>query len=165
MWDRVTVDSVAFARDARELRGAVAIADLPRLQDMLFDQAGQIVYNLTGAVNKDGMASLRLEIAAELLLTCQRCLGPVKFSLNSARSFVLVSQTETLGDPAEEPHEVERIHADAKLDVAMLVEDETILSLPMAAGHEPGACSPPVVVSDEGAGKLPFRALAVLKRP
>ncbi len=165
MWDRVAVDSVAFARDASELRGTVAIADLPRLHDVLFDQAGEITYSLTGAVDKDGMASLRLDTAAELLMTCQRCLGPVKFSLKSARNFVLVSQTEALGDPAEEPDDVERIHVDAKLDVAVLVEDETILCLPMVVGHESGECSPPLAASDESAKKSPFSSLAALKRP
>ena len=53
MRDRVTVDSNAFARDAGELRGARAVADLTRLHDVLFDQSGEIAYRLTGAVNKD----------------------------------------------------------------------------------------------------------------
>jgi uncharacterized protein len=164
MRDRVSVDSVAFARDAGELRGTLAVVDLPRLYDALFDQSGEITFGLTGAVNKDGIASLRLDIAADLLMTCQRCLGPVKFSLKAARNFVLVPQTEALGDPAEEPEDVERIHADAKLDMAALVEDETILCLPMVAGHESGECSPPLTAADESDKKSPFSSLAVLKR-
>ncbi len=164
MRDRVSVDSVAFACDASEMRATVAIADLPRLHDALFDQSGEIMYNLAGAVNKDGIASLRLEIAADLLMTCQRCLGPVKFSLKSVRNFQLVPQTQALGDPAEELDDVERIHADAKLDVAALVEDEAILCLPMVAGHQPGECSSPVSSGGESAKKSPFSSLAVLKR-
>ncbi len=164
MRDPVFVDSVAFARDASELRGTVATADLQRLRGALFDQSGEIAFRLAGAVNKDGIASLRLDIATNLLMTCQRCLGPVKFSLNAARNFVLVPQTEALGDPAEELDDVERIHADAKLDVAALVEDETILCLPMVAGHEPGECSPPLAGGGESDKKSPFSSLAVLKR-
>jgi uncharacterized protein len=161
---RVSVDSVAFARDASELRATVAIADLPRLHDVLFDQSGEITYRLAGAVNKEGIASLRLDITADLLMTCQRCLGPVKFSLKSARNFELVAETEALGDPAEELDNVERIHAVAKLDVATLVEDETILCLPMVAGHQPGECSSPVGAGGESRKKSPFSSLAVLKR-
>jgi uncharacterized protein len=164
MRDRVSVDSVAFARDASALRATVAIADLPRLHDVLFDQSGEIAYCLTGAVNKDGVASLRLDIAAELLMTCQRCLGPVKFSLKSVRNFALVAEAQELGDPAEEPDAVERIHADAKLDVTALVEDEAILCLPMVAGHQPGECSSPVVAGGESEKKSPFSSLAMLKR-
>ena len=164
MWDRVAVDSGAFARDASELRAKVAIADLPRLHDMLFDQSGEISYSLTGAVNKDGNASLRLGIAAELLMTCHRCLGPVRFSLKSVRNFELVPEAQELGDPAEESGDIERIHADAKLDVTALVEDEAILCLPMVAGHEPGECSSPVVAGGESEKNSPFSSLAMLKR-
>jgi uncharacterized protein len=164
MWDRVALDSVAFAREAGELRGTVAIADLPRLRDMLFDQSGEIAYSLTGAVNQDGVASLRLGIAAGLLMTCQRCLGPVKFSLQSVRNFELVPADQALGDPAEEPGDVERIHADAKLDVTVFVEDEAILCLPMVAGHHPGECASPIVGDGESGKKSPFSSLAGLKR-
>jgi uncharacterized protein len=164
MRDRVCVDSVAFAREANELRGKVATADLPRLHDSLFDQSGEIAYRLAGAVNKDGIASLRLDIAADLLMTCQRCLGPVIFSLKSARNFELVPQTQALGDPAEESDDVERIHADADLDVDALVEDEAILCLPMVAGHQPGECRSPLAAVDESTKKSPFSSLAVLKR-
>jgi uncharacterized protein len=164
MWDRVVVDSVAFARDAGELRGTVAVADLLRLRDALFDQSGKIAYSLTGAVNKDGIASLQLGIASDLVMTCQRCLGPVKFSLKSVRNFELIPETQALGDPAEEPGDVERIHADAKLDVVAFVEDEAILCLPMVAGHQPGECSAPILADGEGGKKSPFSSLAVLKR-
>ncbi len=164
MQDRVRVDSVAFACAASELRATVSTADLPRLHDALFDQSGEIAYGLAGAVDQDGIASLRLDIAADLVLTCQRCLGPVKFSLKSARNFILVPQTQALGDPAEEPDDVERIHVDAMLDVATLVEDETILCLPMVAAHQPGQCSPPVALEGASEKKSPFSSLATLKR-
>lgn len=164
MWDAVAIDSVAFARDAGEVRASVATSELPRLHDVLFDQSGAIMYSLTGTVDKDGIASLRLGIAAELLLTCQRCLGPVKFSLKSVRNFELVPAAQELGDPARESNDIDRIHADAKLDVTALVEDEAILCLPMVAGHQPGECSPPVMVEGERKKKSPFSSLAMLKR-
>ncbi|HEX7951942.1 MAG TPA: YceD family protein [Burkholderiales bacterium] len=163
MQDRVCIDSVAFAREGGELRATVAIADLPRLHDSLFDRSGEIAYTLTGAVNKDGVASLRLDIAAVLVMTCQRCLGPVRTSLKSRRNFELVAQNQALGDPADEPDDVERMHANASLDVGELVEDEAILCMPMVAGHQPGECTP-LVAQDESARKLPFSTLSALKR-
>ena len=165
MRDRVIVDSIEFARNASELRGMLAVADLPRLHDALFDRSGEITYCLTGAVNRDGIASLRLDIAAELMMTCQRCLGPAIFSLKASRNFELVSDAVALGDPAEELDEVERIHAQARLDVAELVEDEVILSLPMVPGHQPEACEPPLALEGEQEKKSPFSSLAALKRP
>jgi uncharacterized protein len=164
MRDRVTVDSVVFAREASELRATVAIADLPRLRDELFDQSGEIAYTLTGAVNKEGVASLRLDIVAELQMACQRCLRSINVSLNSVCNFELVPEAQTLGDPAEELGDVERIHADASLDVVAFVEDEAILCLPMVAGHLPGECSSPPLAEHENDMKLPFSSLAALKR-
>lgn len=164
MRDRVCVDSVAFARDAGELRGTVATADLPRLHDSLFDQSGEIAYSVTGKVDKDGVASLRLDVAADLLMTCQRCLGPVKVSLNSARNFVLVPPAEALGDPAEESDDEDRIHVDDQLDIVGLVEDEAILCLPMVAVHKSGECAPPLAAGGESDSKSPFSSLAALKR-
>jgi uncharacterized protein len=163
MRDGVAVDSVVFARDARELRATLEVADLTRLHDVLFDQAGQITYCLTGAVNEDGIPLLRLDIAGELVLRCQRCLGPVHFSLGASRKFELVSRTESLGDPAQEPGDVERIHADPELDVVALVEEETILSLPMVPAHAPGLCAPSQEANDRNNMRSPFSALSALK--
>jgi len=163
MRDGVAIDSVVFARDARKLRATVDLADLTRLHDVLFDQAGQITYCLTGAVNEEGIPLLRLDIAGELVLACQRCLGPVDFSLNASRKFELVSRTEPLGDPAQEPGDVERIHADPKLDVVALVEEEAILSLPMVPAHAEGECSPSQELNDRNNMKSPFSALSALK--
>src|SRR3954465_10094847 len=42
MRDGVAVDSVVFARDARELGATLEVADLTRLHDVLFNQVGQI---------------------------------------------------------------------------------------------------------------------------
>ena len=163
MRDRVCVDSVAFARDANELRGTVATADLLRLHDSLSNQSGEIAYSVTGKVDKEGVASLRLDIAGDLMMTCQRCLGPLGIKLNSARNFVLVPPAVALGDPAEEHDDEERIHADDQLDVVGLVEDEAILCLPMVAVHKAGECAPPFAAG-ENDGKSPFSSLAVLKR-
>ena len=163
MRDGVAVDSVAFARDAAELEATLAIADLPRLHDALFDRSGKITYRLTGTVNKDGVAFLRLDLAAELVLVCQRCLGPMNFDLHATRNFELVPQAQPLGDPAEEPGDVERIHEDAKLDVAALVEEETILCLPMVATHRPEECSASSAVHDKKEPS-PFSSLSALKR-
>lgn len=164
MRDRVRVDSMAFARDAGDLQATLAVADLTRLHDALFDRSGELAYRLAGIVDEEGVAFLRLDITGELSLACQRCLGPVRVRLDVSRKFELVPAGGELGDPAEEPADIERIHADANLDVQTLVEDETILALPMAAKHESGECSESPEFLQESARKSPFDALAPLKR-
>ena len=164
MFDRAVVDSVAFARESGELRAMVAVAALVRLQDALFDQSGAIAYELVGNVDRDGKPLLRLALGGELVLRCQRCLGPVRFRLEAVRNFVLVPAGRVLSDPADEAEDTEQLHADAKLDVIALVEDEVILGLPMVAGHEEGTCAPPLPKAQAGKRDSPFSALAALKR-
>ncbi len=164
MFDRAVVDSVAFARESGELRATVAIAALARLHDALFDQSGVIAYELAGHVDREGIPSLRLMLGGDLVLRCQRCLGPVRFRFDAVRNFVLIPAGQALSDPADEAEDTESLHADPNLDVTTLVEDEVILGLPMVAGHEEGACvvASPKAQADER--ESPFNALAVLKR-
>ena len=164
MFDRAVVDSVAFARESGELRATVAVAALARLHDALFDPSGAIAYELAGRVDQEGKPSLRLTLGGEFVLRCQRCLGPVRFRLEAVRNFVLVPAGRALSDPADETEDTEQLHADPKLDVIALVEDEVILGLPMVAGHEEGACAAPLPKADAGRREAPFDALADLKR-
>jgi len=163
MFDRPVVDSAAFAREAGKLEGQVAVRDLARLQDVLTEDTGTLAYRLSGFVNVRGKAVLRLSVAGALMLSCQRCLGPLAFRLDSTREFELVPQGEALDDLSEESEDVEQIHADPKLDVVALVEDEVILCLPMVAAHDAGTCTAAQV---EGTAKAesPFGKLSVLKR-
>jgi uncharacterized protein len=164
MFDRAVVDSVAFARESGELRATVAVAALARLHDALFDQSGAIAYELAGRVDQEGKPSLRLALGGELVLRCQRCLGPVRFRFDAVRNFVLVPAGQALSDPADEAQDTEQMHADPKLDVIALVEDEVILGLPMIAGHEEGACAAPSPKVEADKRESPFNALAALKR-
>ena len=165
MFDRAVVDSVAFARESGELRATVEVAALARLQGSLFDQSGTIVYGLAGRVDQEGKPSLRLELGGELVLGCQRCLGPVRFRFDAVRTFLLVPADQALSDPADEAEDTEQLHADPKLDVIALVEDEVILGLPMVTVHEEGACTVPSPKPDAGERESPFKVLAALKRP
>ena len=164
MFDRAVIDSVAFARESGELRGTVEVAAFERLQDALFDQSGAIAYELAGRVDQEGKPSLHLALGGELVLRCQRCLGPVRFRLDAVRTFLLVPADQALSDPADEAEDTEQLHADPKLDVIALVEDEVILDLPMVMGHEEGACVAPSPILEAGKQESPFSVLAALKR-
>lgn len=164
MRERVTVNSIALAREHREVSGKLAIADLQRLHYVLFEPSGEVDYKLDGSVDKDGVAWLELHLDAKLSLLCQRCLGPMAFREQATRRFKLVPKGQPLGDPAEEPDDIEEIHAEEDLDVAALVEDEIILTLPMVAVHEDGKCAAPQSAQDDGEKKSPFSLLSALKR-
>ena len=163
MFDRPVVDSSAFAREAGQLKGQVAIQDLDRLRDQVIEQAGRLDFELSGFVNARGKQALRLRVRGDLMLACQRCLGPLAFRLDSTREFELVPPEQALDDLAEEADEIEQMHAQPKLDVLSMVEDEAILSLPMAATHDAGSCEP-LATGAQGAAESPFSKLSALKR-
>jgi len=117
----------AFARESGELRATVAVAGLARLHDALFDQSGAIAYELAGRVDQEGKPSLRLALDGELVLRCQRCLGPVRFRFEAVRSFLLVPADQALSDPADEAEDTEQLYADRNSTLLALVEDEVIL--------------------------------------
>jgi uncharacterized protein len=77
---------------------------------------------------------------------------------------MLVPAGQALSDRADEAQDTEQLHADLKLDVIALVEDEIILGLPMVAGHEEGACAAPSPKAESRKLESPFNALATLKR-
>jgi uncharacterized protein len=164
MFDRPVVDSAAFAREAGQLEGQAPVAGLPRLQDAVADDTGVLRYAVAGFIDDRGKPALKLSVSGDLRLVCQRCLGPVEFRLDAERTFQLVPLDLPLGDPADEADDVEQIHADPKLDVVQLVEDEAILSLPMASSHAAGQCEAPQAGADDKAARSPFSKLSTLKR-
>lgn len=164
MFDRPVVDSAAFAREVGQLRGQVPVASLTRLQDAVADDTGAVQYVVDGFIDDQGKPALKLSVSGDLRLVCQRCLGPVDFRLDSQRTFQLLPQDVSLGDPADEAEDVEQIHADPKLDVIQMVEDEAILSLPMATSHEAGQCEAPQAGVADAAQRSPFSKLSTLKR-
>ena len=164
MFDRPVVDSVTFAREAGELRGEIPVASLGRLRGAVADDTGSVAFSVSGFINDLGKPALGLRVAGNLKLVCQRCLGPVDFQLDSQRTFELVPPDIALGDPADEAEDVEQIHADPRLDVVELVEDEAILSLPMVSSHTEGGCEAPLAGAKDTQDRSPFSKLAALKR-
>ena len=158
------VDSVDFARKASTLRGEVALASLQRLCDALFDPAGQVTYLLEGFVSDEGKPSLRLQLSGPLVLVCQRCLAALPFDASTQRMFVLTSPGDDTVDLVDEDEDVEHLPADSRLDVLALVEDELLLSLPIAPVHELCNCEARSTGATGNAKLLPFGALAALKR-
>jgi uncharacterized protein len=164
MSGRMVVDSMKFAREAGEIADSMEVANLSRLRDELFEPLGAVVFKVEGLPQLRGKPALRVKVAADLVLKCQRCLGPVKFRVDSTRQLELVPATAALVDLAEEPDDIEQIHADPALDVVMLIEDELLLGLPMVVAHPQGACSLPVPEGMESRQKSPFEALSKFKQ-
>jgi uncharacterized protein len=152
-----TIDGLQFARGRDRVSGSLGIEALPRLAAMGCD-AATLAYSVRGGENGGGRLSLTIEISGELRLVCQRCLGPLAFPL-AARSELELAETESEIEAAED--DIDRVLATKAMDVAVLVEDEAILALPMAPLHE--RCETGVTPG-AAVKAAPFASLAALRR-
>lgn len=163
MSDRATLDAVQFAESGDRLEGESAVAGFPRLRELVRETVGQIRYRLKGYRRGDGKAAIGLSVEGSVVLTCQRCLESMELLLDSSRELVFVEQSG-LGELAEEEPDSDYFPAGEPLDVQELVEDETLLSLPMAPKHEPGKCPGDGIDATTSPGSSPFAVLSTLKK-
>ena len=152
-----TIDGLQFARDREVVTGTLALTDLPRLAELGCDAAA-VQYAVRGGDNAEGRPCLAVEATGTLSLRCQRCLEPLDFALDVATELELSTSEREIAS-AEDG--VDRVFATRSMGVAALVEDEVILSLPMAPMHERCEVSPAGV---DRAGSSPFAALAGLRK-
>lgn len=106
------------------------LADFPRLADRLAASDGvaqaRLALHSTG-----GVPTGELKVRTELWLTCQRCLRPMSQALESTSQFAFVERED-----AAAPAGHEAIPGDPRrVDLAALVEDELLLSLPLIPRH------------------------------
>jgi len=153
-------DAFAFAREARALNGTLPISELGRLHDLLTEVSGEVVWQLEGSKGRRGELLLRLTVDGVLPLACQRCLDAIHFELEVDSLLELVPAGADLSQDELEDDSRDYLPVEKELDVVELVEDEILLSLPVAPRHEkcglPGA-------TDAGERINPFAALAGLK--
>ncbi|MBE0616113.1 MAG: DUF177 domain-containing protein [Burkholderiales bacterium] len=156
MLQPAVIDGLAFVRAAGVLKGRLGIESLPRLARS--GCSGSVLdFVLTGGNNERDKPELRLAVDGSVRLQCQRCLGAMDFPLRFEAQLELAASEDEI---AAADDGIERIVAARDMDVAVLVEDEIILALPMVPKHE--QCSA-AEGSDGGAKPSAFQALAALK--
>ena len=161
---QTVIDSLEFARTAQELRGSIPVATMKRLEDCLSDNSGEVQFSVRGGRDDERRLILRVEIAGGLRLQCQRCLGTLEYPLRLSNTLLLVRPGEDLSANADDPEAPDCIEASAELNVAALIEDEILLSLPFAPRHEENACRSAVGAGERSAENEPaFAKLAKLK--
>jgi uncharacterized protein len=162
MSDQLVIDPAKFARGRNELRGELQAAQLPRVVPELFDTEGGVGYAVSGFQTAKGEPALRVEIHGTLALRCERCLNRLDFALDSHRVIVLAQGVDEFTPVADEDETIDTIPAVARLDVGALLEDEVLLSLPMAPRHAEGECRAEGTQQDAPASS-PFAVLANLR--
>ena len=153
------INGLDFARRAQEVHGTIAVSQFSRLHDVIASNEGALTWRLFGNV-EDGKPRLHLKVHGELVLMCQRCLGPMRYEVDIDTLYYLVTDESAIPPEEEDLDDREYLVAEPQMQVAGLIEDEVLLSLPLAPKH--AECKPSVEVADEGKPN-PFAVLQALK--
>jgi uncharacterized protein len=159
------IDALEFARGEQELRGSLPVATLKRLEDVLSDSEGTLDFVLHGSRDDRNRPQLHVEVTGRLHLQCQRCLGLLEYDA-AVDNTLLVLPRGVEPEDIDDPEGPDAIEASPELDVAGLIEDEVLLSLPLAPRHAEGSCQSRLRSRLEGAEPpKPFAELAALRPP
>ena len=160
---QTVIDSVEFARTGQTLRGSLQLPGLTRLRDSLVDTLGVVEFEVKGGQDARRRPILMVAIHGMLHLQCQRCLGALEHPLQLLSTLLLATAGESAAGNLDE-EDAEWVEASGNLDVAALVEDEIILSLPYAPRHDEGSCRQAGSAAADGAAASAFARLAALKQ-
>ncbi len=165
----VHIDPIRFAETGRELQGRVSFSEMERLSAMLMESDGEAQVELSFGVDHEGIRFMQGRITADVVIQCQRCLGPLSLSISAELMLGVVSER----DPRELPSYYEPLPVGHEpIFLRDIIEDELILSLPIVPKHAEGQC-PNELRAEAGddekdsggvAEGNPFAALAGLKR-
>lgn len=93
-------------------------------------------------MDQRGSLSLQLAVSGEVQLTCQRCLGSMPYKVEVERTLYL-ARNEAEMERLDALPDSDAIQAGEILSLVDLVEDEVLLSLPLATMHAEGECPVP----------------------
>ena len=127
------IDLVLFAEKERNLDGEIQLSTLSRLQDVLYDNSGSVVFELSFA--KQGrLPVLHGSIQAMLKLRCQSCLQIIDWPIKSKFKLGIVA---TMDEANLLPDDYDPLLIEEeKIALKDIIEEELLLSVPAFPKHE-----------------------------
>lgn len=126
-------DLMSLAERGTVLEGRIELDRLTRLRGLLNSGDGSATARLRFERRRDDMLVMELQCQASLELVCQRCLEPLRRSVNEQVLFALADSEDAL---AVLPQGMDFIALDGdRFQPAAVIEDELIVSLPLVPRH------------------------------
>ena len=130
-WSKL-LDAGPLADGRAELEFAIPLAEFPRLVLQLRETAGEAVGE-AGFARENRLAVADVRVHADVVLTCQRCMGPLRWPLASEGRAALVATPE---EADRVPEQLETVFAEGhRISLRDLVEEELLLALPLVPRH------------------------------
>ena len=112
------IDGFEFASAGATQRGTWPLRELPRLRDMLAQDAGEVAYEIAGVRDARGRPGLRLKVSGTLVLRCQRCLEPMEFEVDTDETLVLAATLAEIHAEPADAHAPDRVVAGKEMALA-----------------------------------------------
>ena len=134
----VYVDTRRVFEAQSEFSGNIALDRLPRLKEHLVNEAGDVEATLRFFIGDYGDREISGHVKAALEVPCQRCLEPLAIEVEDQVHLALVKNDEQAAKLRAELDPW--ICAEIKLQLAELVEEQILLSLPIVCMHSADEC-------------------------
>ncbi len=160
------LDSRKLCNAHKQVKGTVSLSQLDGLRSYLASDAGDIEMTLQFQRDEMNRAVAVGQVQANAIeVTCQRCLEPVQLMLQADINIVMVASDEQAAKIEKNTnHQLETwVVGDGQLNVAQLVDQELVLSLPLVSYH--ASCSVKTEYGDKVQAEQktnPFDVLAEL---
>ena len=165
----LTLDAVRSAQKRLDYVGVYTAGQVTRIAESVVSVDSDVQASLSFNIDNQRLAVIDGHADVVVTLMCQRCGKPFEHQVHATFCFspvVYDEQAEALPE-AYEPVDVDEL---GEVDLLAMVEDEIILSLPIAPVHDSEHCE--VSEADMVFGELPeeaqkpnpFAVLASLKR-
>ena len=152
-----------LAEGGERIRGEVRLAEFGRLPDGVLNRDAALAYRLCFYRDGAGVRVMDVEIDANLIMDCQRCLQPVSVAVHQRTLLAITKISEEIQslDARYEPFAL----AGDELCIMQLLEDELLLATPFSPLHPEAECAGKQALDkiNTEARPGPFAALAGLK--
>ena len=165
------VDPYRLCDQARSFEGRLNLADLSRLAEVLVSAEGQASYRIVCDRDEHRRARIRGSVDAVMVVTCQRCMGPMNWPVHAEFQLAVVT-SEAQAEQLPADYDALLLEGET-IQLASLIEDELLLAVPVAPLHPASECSvnpadwspPEIEPETDSKRENPFAVLAGLKRP
>lgn len=120
-----------FANKNGEIRFNWTVKDFPQLCDALYNDKGEIKVLVHGRYDHNKQCLLETQIKANLTLECQTSFEPIDYPVDSKVIYCTVIKESQIEEVNEDYEPI--LIEDGLIDMKKVIEDELILSVPIAA--------------------------------
>lgn len=136
---RKNFNPAQLAKQNEEIRGQISLHEFERLNPLLKESGASVDFSLEFMQDDASRTIVRLRVNAECVVECGRCLKPMPYPIVHSVELAVVANDD---EAAELPETYEPLLlAENSVDLAILIEDELLLNLPVMPSHSEGECS------------------------